>query len=473
MPPSPDQILTVEQMRAAEQALIDAGTSVDQLMQIAGRGAAEWVWRLAAHRPVTVLCGPGNNGGDGYVIAESLREKGGRVQVIAAVEPKTDAARNARSLYRGEVLGPDADVQGEVLVDCLFGSGLTRGLSGEHLGLLQRLACSHRQRIAVDLPSGVESDSGAALNQGLPQYDLVIALGAWKFAHFLAPAASMARERVLVPIGCAAVIGAARGLGPLQLDSPPFDAHKYTRGLVVIVAGEMHGAAALAGQAALHGGAGNVRIVSEKAAPGLFPPEIVHRIAGTAETLGEVVSDRRNGCVLVGPGLGRDSLAQARLKAVQDLPMRRVVIDADALHMLRPGEVSTGCEAVICTPHDGEMAALEKIWGLSDEGTKTSRALALAKASGMIVVFKGSDTVIAAPDGEIACAPRSTPWLSTAGSGDVLAGCIAARLSGNREPFRAVCEGVLLHAEAGRLAAPSFSAADLAGTVREAYAANL
>ena len=153
--------------------------------------------------------------------------------------------------------------------------------------------------------------------------------------------------------------------------------------------------------------------------------------------------------------------------------MRRVVIDADALHMLRPGEVPTGCEAVVCTPHDGEMAALENSWGLSGEGAKTSRALALAKASGMIVVFKGSDTVIAAPDGEIACAPRSTPWLSTAGSGDVLAGCIAARLSGRRDPFRAVCEGVLLHAEAGRLAAPSFSAADLAGTVRDAYAARL
>ena len=127
-------------MRAAEDGLIAGGTSVDELMQRAGRGAADWVWRLAANHRVTVLCGPGNNGGDGYVIAEAIRERGGKVAVIAATEPKTEAAKVARALFCGEVLGPDAERHGEVFVDCLFGSGLTRPLLDEHVDLLNRLA---------------------------------------------------------------------------------------------------------------------------------------------------------------------------------------------------------------------------------------------------------------------------------------------------------------------------------------------
>ena len=191
MPHDPDQVLTAAQMRDAEQALIAGGVSVDELMQRAGRGAAEWVWRLSGGRSVTVLCGPGNNGGDGYVIAEAIRQRGGRVRVIAASEPKTAAARTARSLYAGEVLGRDADPKGDVLVDCLFGTGLTRPLGPEHLALLSRLAASHNKRVAVDLPSGVESDLGQPLNAGLPAYNLTLALGAWKPAHFLLPAAAL------------------------------------------------------------------------------------------------------------------------------------------------------------------------------------------------------------------------------------------------------------------------------------------
>src|ERR1700712_310013 len=181
MPRQADQILTVAQIRGAEQALIDAGNSVDALMQTAGRGAADYIWRIAARRPVTVLCGPGNNGGDGYVIAEALRERGGAVTVVAAIEPKTDAARNARALYQGAVLSPDARAHGQVLVDCLFGSGLTRPLSEAHAALLGELAENHPYRIAIDLPSGVDSDTGAALNDSLPDYHLTVALGAWKF----------------------------------------------------------------------------------------------------------------------------------------------------------------------------------------------------------------------------------------------------------------------------------------------------
>jgi hydroxyethylthiazole kinase-like uncharacterized protein yjeF len=164
MPRANDQILTVAQMRAAEME-IDA--SVDALMQTAGRGAAEWVWRISGGRSVTVLTGPGNNGGDGWVIAEALRERGGEVAVIAAAQPATPAAKSACSLYRGDVLDAGAERHGEVLVDCLFGSGLTRALTSEHAALLARLAASHDKHVAIDLPSGIDSDLGQPLNREL------------------------------------------------------------------------------------------------------------------------------------------------------------------------------------------------------------------------------------------------------------------------------------------------------------------
>ncbi len=236
-----DQILAVAQMRAAEEELIERGTSVDALMQIAGQGAAEWVYRLAWPRPVTVLCGPGNNGGDGYVIAESLRKRHLPVVVVAPLDPVTEAARHARAAYEGEIWAADEPPQGAVLVDCLFGSGLTRPLGEDLLHLLQKLSRSHVKRVAVDLPSGVESDSGQPLNEGLPQYDLTIGLGAWKFAHWTMPAAAMMGERHLVPIGVEGVRGAARLLERPTLAAPAANAHKYTRGLVAVVAGDHAG----------------------------------------------------------------------------------------------------------------------------------------------------------------------------------------------------------------------------------------
>jgi hydroxyethylthiazole kinase-like uncharacterized protein yjeF len=160
---------------------------VDELMQRAGNGAADYIWRIAGPlRRVTVLTGPGNNGGDGWVIAEAIRRRGGKITVVPAAEPRSDAAKVARSLYHGDVA--HGVVDGDVLVDCLYGTGLTRGLGEADLALLNGLAARHAKRIAVDLPSGVATDTGAVLNDGLPEYHLTIALGAWKAAHFLMPA---------------------------------------------------------------------------------------------------------------------------------------------------------------------------------------------------------------------------------------------------------------------------------------------
>ena len=486
------QILTVAQMREAEQALIDAGSSVEALMRIAGRGAAEWVWRVAARGCVTVVCGPGNNGGDGYVLAEAIRTRGGPISVIAAAGPRTEAARAARQLYGGALLDPDAQCHGEVLVDCLFGSGLTRPLSEAHAALLARLAASHRLRVAIDLPSGVESDTGALLNEGLPRFDLTLGLGAWKFAHFLMPSSPIIGATRLVPIGVAAVEGAAQAIARPALGAPDADAHKYRRGLVAIVGGAMPGAAMLAAIAAQGAGAGYVKLLvgasarastssaradiepittSAQAEPveaRALPPDLVvdHR------PLAESAADSRIAALLIGPGLGRDDSARERLVTALAHPLP-LVLDADALMLLGPEQLAKLTAPVIATPHDGELTALEKAFGLPGTGPKPDRARAMARASGMIVVAKGPDTLVAAPDGRLACATRASSWLSTAGTGDVLAGVIASRLATGAEPFVAACEGVWLHGKAARLCAPAFTAGQLAAAVPAALAACL
>ena len=464
MPRTPDQILTVAQMRAAEDGLIAGGTSVDVLMQRAGRGAAEWVWRMAAGHRVTVLCGPGNNGGDGYVIAQAIREQGGKVAVIAATGAKTTAAQVARSLFQGEVLGPDADPHGEVFVDCLFGSGLTRSLQQEHVDLLARLAASHRHSIAIDLPSGVEADSGARLNAGIPEFDLTISLGAWKFAHFLMPASAGMGALRLVGIGVEPVTGASGVVRKPALAAPAADAHKYRRGLLGVVAGAMPGAALLACTAAQGAGAGYVKLLAADM-PGA-PPDLVV----DSRLLTEVLADRRFTALLVGPGLGRDGQAENLLAAVI-ASGHPAVLDADALIVLRSDLLADKAGRTIATPHEGELARLESTFGCTATGSKPERAAALALASGMIIVAKGPDTVIAAPDGRIACAPRGSSWLSVAGTGDVLAGTIASRLATGADPFAAACEGVWLHSEAARLASKPFTASQLAALVPAAYAA--
>ena len=463
--PSPDQVLTAAQMRSAEQGLIAGGTAVDELMQRAGRGAAEWVWRLAAGRSVTVLCGPGNNGGDGYVIAEALREHGAPVTVVAAADPQTDAARTARGLYQSEVLGPSANPHGELLVDCLFGTGLTRPLSDEHFALLTRLAAAHHQRIAIDLPSGITSDSGAELNQGLPAFDLTVALGAWKFAHFLMPAAAGMELVRLVPIGIAAQAGAAQVIARPQLAPPATDAHKYTRGLLGVIGGAMPGAAVLAARAAQHAGAGYVKLLGPACT---VPADLVHDSRPLAESL----NDRRFNALLVGPGLGRDGTAREALTLAL-AEQKPAVLDADALMLLAPRMLAEHGAPLIVTPHEGELRVLEQAFGCGGEASKVDRALALAQAAQAIVVAKGPDTVVAAPDGRLAFAGKATSWLSAAGTGDVLAGTIASRLASGADAFDAACEGVWLHAEAARLAGPVFTASELAGAIKAAYAACL
>ena len=456
------QVLTAAQMRAAEQALFDAGTNVSDLMEIAAGGAAEWIRRVAAGRPVTVLCGPGNNGGDGYVIARRLRAAGNAVTVIAPLAPATDAAREAKRRWDGPVRTAGGD-GGDVFVDCLFGSGLTRPLVAEHALLLRDLAARHRYRVAVDVPSGVASDSGAVLGERLPAYDLTLALGAWKFAHWSIPGRTLMGQIRLVPIGIASVAGAAQVIGKPHVSPPAADSHKYRRGLLGIVTGAMPGASLLAAAAAQRAGAGYVKLLAASADP-RTPVEIV------TAPLAVALDDPRTAAVLIGPGLGRDEAASAMLgQALERAPA--LVLDADALMLLRPDMLARDVP-VLATPHDGELETLCRHFGIIAD-TRRDRALALARITGMVVLAKGPDSVVAAPDGRLALAPPAPSWLSVAGTGDVLAGIAASRMATGADPFTSACEAVWLHGEAARRAGPAFTPSQLAEQVPEALAACL
>ena len=459
------QVLTAQQMRAAEQALFDARISVSELMEVAAGGAADWIRRVAAGRSVTVLCGPGNNGGDGYVIARLLREAGNAVKIVAPLKPATEAAQAAQKAWDGPVASGDGRLQGEIFVDCLFGSGLARPLVAEHALLLRDLAARHRFRVAIDVPSGIASDTGAALNERLPQYDLTLALGAWKFAHWRLPGRALMGQMRLVPIGIAAVEGAAQLVERPSLAPPAADSHKYRRGLLGIVAGAMPGAGLLAASAAQRAGAGYVKLFARVEAAA-SPPELVV----DTTPLSEALSDERISVVLIGPGLGRDGAAKAMLgEAMRRAPA--LLLDADALMLLAPNMLAREVP-MLATPHDGELETLCRTFGVIADG-RQARALALAKLTGIVVLAKGPDSIVAAPDGRLALGTPAPSWLSVAGTGDVLAGIAASRMATGRDPFTAACEALWLHGDAARRAGPAFTPSQLAERVSDALAACL
>ncbi|MBV9930583.1 MAG: NAD(P)H-hydrate dehydratase [Alphaproteobacteria bacterium] len=445
-------ILTAAEMRAAEDRAVAAGTSVETLMDRAGTAAAEAIRRYAGSAPALVLCGPGNNGGDGYVIARRLREAGVAVRVAAVGEPRAGAAAAAREAWAGPVEGIGAPEPAPVLVDALFGTGLARGLDPTLAGQLARLAAAARVRAAVDLPSGVATDDGALLSP-VPDFDLTITFATLKPAHRLQPAARHMGRIVVADIG----IEAASRLGEIgrpRLPPPGPDDHKYTRGYAAVLAGEMPGASALTAAAAARAGAGYVRLIASSHVAGT--PDAVVQAEGSARTL---LADERIDALAAGPGLGRSARADALLDRALAAG-HRLVLDADALVLLaRRGEGALDALAgtPILTPHAGEFAQLWREAG----GSKVERARAAAAAWRAVFVFKGADTVVAAPDGRAAIAAPAPAWLASAGTGDVLTGIVAALRARGLEAFDAACAAVWLQGRAAELAGPALIADDL------------
>lgn len=444
-------ILTAAETRAAEDRAIAAGETIESLMEKAGTAVAEAAWRFGGGRPALILCGPGNNGGDGYVAARVLKARGASVRVAALREPKSPAAIAARAGWEGPIEALADAEPAPVLVDALFGTGLARPLEAEICDPLARLVEAAHLALAVDLPSGLPSDTGALLAP-VPRFDITLALGAFKPAHRLQPAAGRCGRVVLADIGLSAEVDWVELARPV-LDPPGPQDHKYNRGFALVVGGGLAGAARLAAVAALRSGAGLIKLYGE----GGGPDALICRPLSMVET---DLADKRVNAVLIGPGLSPDAEGRRLLDAVF-ASGHAPVLDAGALRLTADAGVeSLGdlCATPIITPHDGEF---EHLFGRG-EGSKIEHTIEAARRSGSVVVYKGPDTVIASPEGSVAVQAPGSNWLSTGGTGDVLAGIIVAMRARGLDAFAAACAGVWLHGEAARRAGPAFVADDLA-----------
>jgi ADP-dependent NAD(P)H-hydrate dehydratase / NAD(P)H-hydrate epimerase len=442
----PGPILTAAQMRAAEDAVIASGTSVGVLMERAGTAVADAACRFGGGRRVLVLCGPGNNGGDGYVAARILKARGVDVAVAALREPRAPAALRARSLWTDRVSTLAEAKHAPVLIDALFGTGLARPLEVGVIAEVARLS-AQAFSIGVDLPSGVVTDDGADL--GAVPTNMTLALGSLKPAHLLHPAAGKCGVVRCADIGLA-IESTMHVISRPNLPAPGPEDHKYKRGMVVVIGGAMAGAAQLALMGAQRAGAGYV-VTTGDVSP--QSSAIVTRPCATA------LDDPRVGSVVIGPGLGRTASARADLDRALE-SAHPLVLDADAITLLSDSDLDglkQRSSPVILTPHQGEFSA--RFGAIT--GSKIDRASAAASRFGGTIIFKGADTVVASHDGRVAVAAQSTHWLASAGTGDVLAGVAGAMLARGLDAHDAAVAAVWLHNDAARRAGPGLIADDL------------
>jgi hydroxyethylthiazole kinase-like uncharacterized protein yjeF len=459
-------VLTAAELREAEARAMRRDVTEDDLIARAGAAVADWVRRLAVGAETLVLCGPGNNGADGYVAAALLRENGHPVRVAAAAPPRSPAAIRAAERWGGPI-EPLACFSAPVLVDAVYGTGLTRPLDQA----LRDALIEHRSNaglsIAVDLPSGLHADLGRTPGWVVPDIgvSLTLALGALKPAHILWPGSEMCGTVRLVDLGLrpsrAMKVASRPGIPRLWGTD-----HKFTRGMVAVVAGAMPGAARLAATAAARAGAGYVVLLGDEAREG--PDAIVHRALDEA-----AFDDERIGAVVIGPGLGRDDRARHWVDHLLSARKMPLVLDGDALHLVDGAALRPAERPLVLTPHDGEFrACFPYVMPREDRITETRLALG---DGGFTLVRKGVNTMVMSPghtSGGVATTlfPTGNLWLSTAGSGDVLAGAIGGLLARFGRAQDAAEAGVWLHADAARRCGASFIADDLAAALTPARA---
>jgi len=473
---SENVLLSVAEMYRADAAAEKAGVLSLELMEVAGAGVVrELTHRWPLPCPLDVLCGPGNNGGDGFVIARLLQEAGWpvRLALLGSCENlKGDAAINARR-WSGDVVeldGPDVLDGCELVVDALFGAGLTRALDGAARAVIEAIGARNLFCVCVDTPSGVHGDTGKILGAA-PQADLTVTFFTPKPGHFLRPGRDLVGELAVVDIGIPeAVLGeinaqTALNGPPLWLDRFPWpnaDSNKYTRGHAVIAGGtEMTGAARLAARGARRIGAGLVTITCDPKAFVIYasdaPGNLVRPVTDNAE-FANYISDARRNAVLVGPGAGVFEASRKRALAALNA-QKACVLDADALSVFAD-DPDTLFKAIkspcVLTPHEGEFARI-----FDCHGDKLTRAREAARISGAVVLLKGSDTVIAHPDGRAVIDNAAPPELSAGGSGDVLAGFILGLLAQKMDAFDAACAGAWVHGAAASEFGPGLIAEDL------------
>ena len=435
----------------ADRSAIAAGTPGILLMENAGRAVVRAIRRRFRRCRVVVLCGPGNNGGDGYVIARLLDQAGWPVRLAALGPPVTEDARAAALRWRGKVhQATPAVLEGAgLVVDALFGAGLARAIEGVAAALI---AAIRAPVVAVDLPSGVCGLTGAVLGTA-PRATLTVTFFRLKPGHLLLPGRALCGEIACAEIGIPAPLldqlrPDIRLNGPGGFALPPLaaDAHKWSRGSVTILAGPMPGAARLAAAAARRAGAGHVSVVAPDPAP--FAAEAGLVLIPPAGLQAAMAEPRRR-VWLVGPGGGAgapDALAALRGAG------RCVVADADALR-----SAADLAGVALVTPHEGEFTRAFGPIGAD----RIAAVRAAAARIGAVVLLKGPTTVIAAPDGQVALNANAPPWLATAGSGDVLAGVAAAWLAQGGTPFQAACAAAWLSGAAATRLGPGLVAEDL------------
>ena len=470
---NPQVLLTVREMGEADRLAVVAGVPSMTLMENAGRAVADAIRDRWSPQPTLVLCGPGNNGGDGFVVARLLAERGWPVRLALVGEVaalKGDAAAMARR-WTGPVgqLGPDLLGDTGLVVDAILGAGLSRALDGAVLATVRALNQAKRAVVAVDVPSGLHGDSGAPMGDAV-QASLTVSFFRAKPGHVLLPGRDLCGELVVADIGIPESV--LNDIQPRQWRNGPTlwrypmprnDAHKYARGHVLVHGGPLHGsgAARLAARSALRVGAGLVTVAAPSDAVAVYAAHLTSvMLAPVADepAFRALLTDPRKSVVLLGPGNGVTDTTRHRVLAALAAG-KSCVLDADALTVFRadPASLFAAIKSpCILTPHDGEFVRL-----FDASGDKLARTRAAAAKAGAVVLLKGGDTTIAAPDGRAVINDNATPWLATAGSGDVLAGLAAGLLAQGMTAFDAACAAAWLHGAAGSAFGPGLIAEDL------------
>ena len=460
--PYPTELLTPAEMARADAAALAAGMPTATLMDAAGRAVARAI--RARFRPcrTLVLAGPGNNGGDGYVAARYLEQAGWPVAVaaLAPASPGTAAAA-AAARWHGPMVafGAAEAARAGLVVDALFGAGLTRPLAPE---VTQVLRAVQAPLVAVDVPSGLDGATGQVLGYA-PQATLTISFFRLKPGHVLLPGRALCGDILLADIGLPGVVLA--GIAPRCWRNHPslwplpgleVSAHKYTRGHLTILAGAaMPGAARLAASAARRLGAGLVTLHAENLElAAILRADAPGQLVSDA-TLGALLADTRRQVWLAGPGLLPNEATCAAIRTIIEAS-KILVADAGAL-MAAAEAPDLLCGAAVITPHAGEFTRLFGAPGAD----RLAATRAAAARLGAVVVLKGPDSIIAAPDGRVIINDNAPPSLATAGTGDVLAGAIAALLTQGMPPFEAAAAAVWLHGAAAHAGPAGLIAEDL------------
>lgn len=467
---TPRPILTVAEMAAADLAAIRAGTPALTLMERAGAAVAEAIIARFAPCGTVVLCGPGDNGGDGYVVARLLAQAGWPVRVAALSPPQSESAQAMAARWTGPTAGLEPLPEAELYVDALFGAGLARPLTGEAARLVVQLATAAEPVVAIDLPSGLPGDTGQPAGP-CARAALTVTFHARKPAHVLEPGRGRCGDVVVADIGLGEVEARLFENDPAlwlpRFPWPTAASHKHARGRMVVVSGPMTstGAARLAARAGLRAGAGLVTVLSPPDALAVNAANLEAVMLKGFETDAELESLAADvDSAVIGPAAGVNETTLNNVMALARTGAA-LVLDADAITVFRedPEELFSVLDRDdILTPHPGEFERLFP-GELDRAPERISAARNAAQTADAVVLLKGADTVVASPDGRCAVNLNGSPWLATAGSGDVLAGLIAGLVAQGMESFEAACAAVWIHAEAASDHGPGLIAEDLPG----------